>query len=100
MGRDAYLGGREEGGVGVSLVKGLPTGDDMAMDDRLDTVVGNLRLTKCVEAMKLGGKTEKILTSSFTYRGRSTFVSSGLDELAAESRLVDCSNIVEYDMGL
>ena len=44
--RDAYLGGREEGGVGVSLVKGLPTGDDMATDDRLDIVVGNLRLTK------------------------------------------------------
>ena len=30
--------------MGVSLVKGLPAGEDMT-DDRLDTVVGNLRLT-------------------------------------------------------
>ena len=43
--QDAYLGGRDEGGVGMSFVNGLLAGDDMT-DDRLDTVVGNLRLTE------------------------------------------------------
>ena len=42
--RDAYLGGRDEGGVGVSLFKGLPAGGVLTTDDRLDIVVGNLRL--------------------------------------------------------
>ena len=45
VGREAYLGGRDEGGVGVCLVKDLLAGGDITTDDRLDTVVGNLRLT-------------------------------------------------------
>ena len=53
--RDTYLGGRDGGGVGVSLVKGLPGGDDMAMDDRLDTVLGNLRLKTTRETMDRKG---------------------------------------------
>jgi hypothetical protein len=45
VGQHAYLGGRDEGGVGVCFFMGFPAGNFSA-DDRLDTDVENLLLTE------------------------------------------------------